>query len=290
MSTKSKQPAFSEKLNNLSAKEWHKLTKSVWNTKDIKTPPRNNFQKEHGATFPITLAERIITIYTKEGDWVLDPFAGTGTTLVAAQKLGRNSIGIELYEKFAEMARQQIENSKNFLTLANNVEAKIIVDDCRNLLNWVSADTIQLVFTSPPYANFIWQYSDEKNKRKNYLMSIGKRTFSKPYGENPKDFGNLNYEEYLAEVSNLMNNLYKVVKPGGYNIWVVRDQRDTKNGRPFIPFHCDIAKVGQDNGFIFHDLIVWDQNDNKRLVLLGYPSVFYVNINHSFLVVLRKPK
>jgi DNA modification methylase len=290
MSTKSRKTAFSEKLNNLSAKEWHKLTKSVWNTKDIKTPPRNIFQKEHGSTFPLTLAERVITIYTKEGDWVLDPFAGTGTTLVAAQKLGRNSIGIELYEKFAEMARQQIEDSKNFLTLASNVETKIIVDDCRNLLNWVSANTIQLVFTSPPYANFIWQYSDEKNTRKNYLMSIGLRALSRPYGDNPRDFGNLNYEEYLVEISDLMGKLYKVVKPGGYSIWVVRDQRNTKGGRPFIPFHCDIAKVGQENGFIFHDLIVWDQNNNKKLVLLGYPTVFYVNINHSFLVVLRKPK
>ena len=43
-------------------------------------------------------------------------------------------------------------------------------------------------------------------------------------------------------------------------------------------------------GFLYHDLIVWDQNDQRSLVLLGYPTVFYVNQNHSYLVVLRKPK
>ena len=86
-----------------------------------------------------------------------------------------------------------------------------------------------------------------------------------------------------------MKKIFTVTKPGGYNIWVVKDHRDTKHGKPFIPVHSDIANMGEQSGFLSHDLIVWDQNDQRSLVLLGFPTVFYANINHSYLVILRKP-
>ena len=87
-----------------------------------------------------------------------------------------------------------------------------------------------------------------------------------------------------------MEKIYRVTKPGGYNVWVVKDHRDPQNGLPYIPIHYDIGKRGEKAGFKFHDLIVWDQNDQRSLVLLGYPTIFYTNINHTFLVVLHKPK
>ena len=80
----------------------------------------------------------------------------------------------------------------------------------------------------------------------------------------------------------------KSLKNGGYSAWVVKDYRDTKNKTPYIPFHSDLAKVGQDAGWKFQDLIVWNQGDQRRLVLLGYPSVFYTNQNCSFIVIFRK--
>lgn len=63
-----------------------------------------------------------------------------------------------------------------------------------------------------------------------------------------------------------------------------------KNKIPYIPFHSDLARVGEESGWLYQDLIVWDQTGQRRLVLLGYPSVFYVNQNCSFIVVFRKPK
>jgi site-specific DNA-methyltransferase (adenine-specific) len=59
---------------------------------------------------PILLLERIIELVTNPGDWVLDPFCGSGTTLIAAKLLGRNAIGIDISEEAMELTRQRLEH------------------------------------------------------------------------------------------------------------------------------------------------------------------------------------
>ncbi len=271
-------------FNQLVPSEWAGLSKSIWN--DVSSP-REWYHLEHGATFSQALAERAIRMYSKEGDMILDPFAGVGTTLTASKKLKRKCIGIEIYEKFVKIIKNLLEQQ----TLSKSQVQEIYEDDCRNLLKYVKPETVQLTLTSPPYANFIHKsVKDRKNTHKNSLLVSENFSVVKPYGDDKRDFGNLEYEKFLDEVKDLMKKIFIVTKPGGYNVWVVKDCRDTQNGKPFIPFHVDIAKKGEEAGFLWHDLIVWDQNLQRRLVVLGYPSVFYVNINHTFLVILRKPR
>lgn len=62
----------------------------------------------HGATFPVALPSKAIAGWTRTGETVLDPFAGTGTTLVAAKALGRKAIGIEIDEGYCEVAAQRL--------------------------------------------------------------------------------------------------------------------------------------------------------------------------------------
>ncbi len=59
---------------------------------------------------PLTLLERIISLSTNEGDTVLDPFCGSGTTLVAANLLGRNAIGIDISREAVQLTRQRLRN------------------------------------------------------------------------------------------------------------------------------------------------------------------------------------
>lgn len=66
--------------------------------------------KNHSAAFPKALPEWFIKLFTDEGDTVLDPFAGSGTTLVVAKELRRNTIGIEIMPEYCEMAREKIED------------------------------------------------------------------------------------------------------------------------------------------------------------------------------------
>jgi DNA modification methylase len=72
--------------------------------------------KNHSAAFPDALPEWFINLFTQEGDLVLDPFAGSGTTLRVAQKMLRNSIGIEIMPEYVEMIKSEISN-KEFLLI-----------------------------------------------------------------------------------------------------------------------------------------------------------------------------
>lgn len=71
--------------------------------------------KNHSAAFPDTLPEWFIKLFTKEGDTVLDPFMGSGTTLIVAQRMHRNSIGIDIHSEFYRAVRKQINPVESYL-------------------------------------------------------------------------------------------------------------------------------------------------------------------------------
>jgi site-specific DNA-methyltransferase (adenine-specific)/site-specific DNA-methyltransferase (cytosine-N4-specific) len=73
--------------------------------------------KNHSAAFPEELPEWFIKLFTIEGDTVLDPFLGSGTTAYVANRMGRNAIGIEILEEYFNIAKARIEEESNVLTL-----------------------------------------------------------------------------------------------------------------------------------------------------------------------------
>src|SRR5512138_1221455 len=117
----------SNKLNNLTNKEWLKFQKS-WFLHN--PPPRKKGVLVHPAKFPETMAQEFIEFFTKEGETVLDTMAGTGSTLIAALRAKRNSVGIELNPKYAEIAKQIIEEERSSLgESVSSVQSQIINGD-----------------------------------------------------------------------------------------------------------------------------------------------------------------
>lgn len=96
-------------LSIIPAENHRKWFTQVW------TDIRGASLRDHPAPFPEELAERIIRMFSFAGDTVLDPFAGTGTTLIAAANFGRNSIGVEIDPAYAEYARARIERMSTTL-------------------------------------------------------------------------------------------------------------------------------------------------------------------------------
>ena len=80
-------------------------TLSIWKVK-----PESARRIGHPAPFPLELAKRVISLYSYAGDVVLDPFAGSGTTLVAAKEMGRTYVGYEVEPKYCEIAKERLEN------------------------------------------------------------------------------------------------------------------------------------------------------------------------------------
>lgn len=273
-------------FNGLTPSEWAALSKNVWN--DLSSP-RNKYQLEHGAVFPLKLADRLIRIYSKEGDYVLDPFAGIGTTLVAAQQARRNAYGTELNPRFAALATQWLDEGKGLFD--NQYVQAVINDDCANIPTLFQDVKFQLTVTSPPYADFIHKsVADRAKTHKKSAIKFENNSTVKPYSVDERDLGNLPYNDFLVRLKVLLEGNYAVTKLGGYSAWVVKDYRDTKNKIPYVPFHSDLARLGEEVGFKYHDLIIWDQTAQRKLILLGYPSVFYTNQNCSFIVIFRKVK
>jgi len=77
--------------------------------------------KNHSAAFPEELPEWFIKLFTQENDWVLDPFLGSGTTSEVAQRMRRNSIGIEIIPEYVEMAKAKIAQKEPSLLSHNRI-------------------------------------------------------------------------------------------------------------------------------------------------------------------------
>ncbi len=138
----------SNKLNDLDSKSWLKFQKS-WFIHN--PPPRKKGVLVHPAKFPETLAQEFIEFFTKRGETVLDPMAGTGSTLIAALRAGRNSYGIELNSKYAEMAKQIVEEERAALgELVEGLTSNVIHGDAAKVADY-GLPSFEYILTSPPY-------------------------------------------------------------------------------------------------------------------------------------------
>ncbi len=81
--------------------------------------------KKHSAVFPEALPEWFIKLFTKEGDWVLDPFLGSGTTSIVAQRMNRNSVGIELLEDYYKIAKDSVKPNKAEITIPRRRQTQV---------------------------------------------------------------------------------------------------------------------------------------------------------------------
>lgn len=102
-------------LSMIDKKEYDSWFQQIWNVPGAST-------KNHPAPFPTELAYRLVRMFSFWGDTVLDPFCGTGTTMLAAMKTNRNSIGIEIDPAYCQMALKRIQQEGQ--TLFNQIELK----------------------------------------------------------------------------------------------------------------------------------------------------------------------
>lgn len=259
--------------NELDGKRWLQNSISVWS--DIRKTTEETRLK-HPAMFPQSLVTRLIeTFLAPEGQTVLDPFAGSGSTIIAANDLGKTGIGFELSAEYAELANQRLRASAE----TRDGESQSIVHhaSASDLPQHVSPESIDLCITSPPYWNILNQ------RRTADLKSV------RHYGNHDGDLGTIeSYEEFLDATVAVLTNVFVALKHGAYCCVIVMDLR--KKNR-FFPLHSDLATRLAQAGYLYDDLIIWNrQSEYNNLRPLGYPSVFRVNKVHEFILLMQKPR
>lgn len=257
------------RANDLDGATWTRYSISVWN--DIRKDAEE-LALDHPAMFPAMLAERLIQCFTTaEEKVVLDPMVGVGSTLIAAKRLGKVGIGVELSEEYARIAQERLER------IPGPGQAAVYVGDARNLLNFVEPETVDFGVTSPPYWDILSQERTADGRpTQNYVDLEGNIGAIKDYGE------------FLQALGDIYCLVYQTLKPGAYFCVVVMDVR---KGDRLYPLHSDLAAKMQEIGFLYDDLIIWDRRQEyNNLRPLGYPSVFRINRIHEYILIFRRPE
>jgi DNA modification methylase len=207
--------------------------------------------------------------YTKKGEWVLDMFVGSGTTLMECRRLGRNGIGIELNQEVAQKAKELIGKEQN----KYNVISEVIVGDSRtidikHILNKYGITQVQLLIMHPPYHDIIKFSKDER------------------------DLSNVkNTEEFLRMFGVVVDNATPYLEKGRYFALVIGDKYSKGEWIP-LGFYCmnEVLK----RGYKLKSIIVknFEETRGKRnqKELWRYRALaggFYI-FKHEYIMLFKK--
>ena len=256
-------------INCLDAKTWLKSQIGVWQFYYEKRDIRK--KNVHPATFPISLAKKVINLFTHEGELVIDPFVGSGTTLLASEDLNRNAIGFDLKENYVNLSKSRLN-----ISLLNNTKQIAIKDDARNIEEYLDDDTVSLIFTSPPYANLLNRKRKNKSRRDRDNHQYNQ---VEQYSQDPRDLGTYDEKDYKKAIGDIFQKLLRVLKPKGHCVINIPDMW-WENKR--ITLHISIVEELKERGFELRNIIIWDRtNIVNRIGIFGWPSN-YITMGTTF--------
>jgi len=276
------------KLNELSGRDWIKFTKSWF----VHRPePRGDRKIRHPASFPESLVKDFVSFFTRKGELVVDPFVGTGSTLLAALETGRSGIGFEIVEKYAEISRERVKDA-----LARNGALEEAKKSGSSWAKIVKADSAKLskvwrengfppadyCITSPPY----WNQLKRSHMRQKGRAEKGLDT---AYSDDPDEIGNIDdYHDFLRALKRTFDEVYKVLRPKGYLTIITNNV--FSDGRMY-PLAFDTVSTLSREPFAWtpKDEKVWCQDD-KTLLPLGVFNAWVGNRHHQYCLIFRKER
>ncbi len=192
------------KINDLNLNRWKEyddlITDSLWIMEKRDTSGAHS--AGYWGNFIPQIPNQFLRRYTKKGEWVLDPFLGSGTTLIECKRIGRNGVGIELNDEVIKLARKNLAKEKN----TNKVKTKVIKGDSRKVdlkseLNRLKIDSVQFVLLHPPYWDII------------------------KFSKNKSDLSNAkSVEDFLNMFGKIIDNTCGVLDKGRYLAVVIGDK------------------------------------------------------------------
>ncbi|MBN2180824.1 MAG: methyltransferase domain-containing protein, partial [Sedimentisphaerales bacterium] len=188
-------------------------------------------KSDYRGNFAPQIARNIIEMYSRKGDFVLDPMVGAGTTLIEAKLLARDAIGIDINPDAAKLAAEAIRFRH---CPASKQQVKL--GDARDL-SFIKDNSIDLVLTHPPYLNII-KYSD---------------------GQIEGDLSNIgSLPKFCDEIEKIAAELLRVLKPDKYCAILIGD---TRRGRHFVPLAFGVMRRFLKVGFVLKEDIIKIQHN-----------------------------
>lgn len=224
---------------------------------------------DYWGNFVPQIPRQMMRRYTKKGDWVLDPFAGSGTTLIEGQLLGRNTIGVELQQRMVEHVQALLNAEPNpCQVVAQVVAGDSAQTDFRALLAAHGRSSAQLVMLHPPYFDII-RFSDD-----------------------PRDLSNAaSVEAFTAMIGRVVDQVAPVLDRGRYLVLVIGDKYSRGD---WIPLGFQAMNTVLQRGFSLKSIVVKNFEDTtgkrNQKELWRYRALaggFYI-FKHEYIFLFRK--
>lgn len=259
------------KYNDIDLKNWKEyeevLTDSLWiiNKRDNSGVHSGKY---HGNFVP-QIPHQFLTRYTKKGDWVLDPFIGSGTTMIEAQRMGRNCIGIDLSEDIIRDTYHRVLEEKND-TIQN-----LYVGDSRNInigkiIEKINVKSFQYMIYHPPYWDII-HFSNNENDISNSKT----------------------LEDFLDNFGKVIDNTIPFLDKNRYCSVVIGDKYANSEIVP-LGFHCMNLMLSK--GLLLKAILVKNFEETKgksnQQGIWRYRALasdFYI-FKHEYIFVFKKVK
>jgi DNA modification methylase len=197
---------------------------------------------------------------------------GSGTTLVAAQDLNRNSIGFDLQDRYIDLCASRLAANNLF----NRAQQVAIQDDARNIADYLAPETVSLVLTSPPYANLLNRKRKNKSRRQRNNEQYGR---IEQYSQDPRDLGTMPLQQYTQAMGDIFERLLCILKPKAHCVINVPDMW-WQNER--ITIHVALIGELRKRGYELRNTIIWDRtNIVNKIGIFGWPSN-YITMGTTF--------
>lgn len=249
-------------MKNTKIKQWEPENFELQMTTHWSFPQRGNWAthdaKWRGNWSPY-IPRNIILRYSKEGDLILDQFAGGGTTLVEAKLLNRDIIGVDINDLSIERCKDKI----NFDYEKAKGRVRIEKGDARNL-KFINDESIDLICTYPPYADII-KYSEDING----------------------DLSLLKIKDFLIEMEKVASESYRVLKKNKFCAILMGDTRKQGN---MVPMSFEVMKIFQNCGFTLKEIVIKEQHNCRATGFWKTNSIKYnfLLIAHEYLFIFKK--
>jgi DNA modification methylase len=284
-------------LNDLTGKEWIKFTRT-WFVCDSPRYHRNRATELHPARYPEEMVAEFLSFFTKQGGAVLDPFAGSGATLVACAENGRVGVGVELGARYARVARQRTKGlgSPQMVVRgdAREVGGAGFWRKRRDEMEAVGVEfargvpQFDFAITSPPYWRMLHTSRGGVFSKHKQRAAKGLDT---AYSNSRADLGNVGeYGDFIEALGGAFDQVRRCVKEGKYLVVVAQNLRDPSGAVRMLAW--DLARRIEKPGrgrtrWLFQGERIWCQN-TKPLGIWGYPKVFVPNYHHHYCLIFRK--